>query len=102
MNTQSLPLWVQMLGMLYMAAGILRLLCHLPQALRCGRSAESAAGVSILTWCGLLGCGSIAFIYAVLVVRDWPLMVSTACNVIGPMLVIASALRARRRHRRPR
>lgn len=95
MTTQALPLWVHALGTLYILSGLFRLFCHWPQAISCVKSPELAAGVSLPTWCGLLLCASIAFIYAVLVVRDLPLMVSTFCNVVGPLLVIVSVLRAR-------
>jgi hypothetical protein len=97
MDTHILPLWAQLLGILYMGTGVFRLACHLPQARRCNDSPVAAQAVSLMTWCGLLACASIAFLYAVMVVRDWPLMFSTGCNVVGPVLVIASAIRARRR-----
>jgi hypothetical protein len=93
----TIPLWMQLLGMLYMGTGVFRLVCHLPQVRRCNDSPAAAQGVSLMTWWGLLACASIAFLYAVLVVRDWPLMVSTGCNVAGPVLVIASVIRGRRR-----
>ena len=99
MDTHAIPLWVHLLGILYMGTGVFRLVCHLPQARRCNDSPAAAQGVSLLTWCGLLACASIAFLYAVLVVRDWPLMISTGCNVAGPMLVIASVIRGRRLYR---
>jgi hypothetical protein len=100
MNPQSLPLWVQLLGLLYIGTGVFRLVCHLPQARTCLSSPLMAEGVSLQTWCGLLACASVAFAYAVLVVGDLPLVVSTGCNVAGPILVISSVLRARRINRR--
>jgi hypothetical protein len=58
--------------------------------------------VSLVTWNGLLVCASVAFIHAVLVVQDWPLVVSTGCNVVRQALVIAGVPRTRAEHRRRR
>jgi len=102
MHAQSLPLWAQLLGLLYIGTGVFRLVCHLPQAKTCLAAPHLAAGVSLKTWCGLLACASVAFAYAVLVVGDLPLVVSTGCNVAGPALVISSVLRARRMNRQAR
>jgi hypothetical protein len=95
MDAHPIALWAQILGALYMATGVFRFFCHLPQARRCYDSADRAAGVSLSTWFGLLACESVAFLYAVLVVRDIPLMVSTGANVFGPLLVIFGVIRAR-------
>ena len=95
MEAHTLALWAQILGALYMATGVFRFFCHLPQARRCYDSADRAAGVSLSTWFGLLACASVAFLYAILVVRDVPLMVSTGANVFGPLLVILGVIRAR-------
>jgi|NOAtaT_5_FD_contig_21_3570533_length_428_multi_6_in_0_out_0_1 hypothetical protein len=95
MDAQPIALWAQLLGLLYVATGVFRFFCHLPQARRCYGSADRAAGVSLSTWFGLLACASVAFLYAVLVVRDIPLMISTGANVLGPVLVILGVLRAR-------
>lgn len=99
MQAQSLPLWAQLLGLLYIGTGVFRLVCHFPQAKTCLAAPHLAAGVSLRTWCGLLFCASVAFAYAVLVVGDLPLLVSTGCNVAGPVWVILSVLRARRMNR---
>lgn len=95
MNT--IPLWAQVLGAIYMGTGVFRLACHWPQARRCIVSPELAEGVSLATWTGLLACASVAFLYAVLVVRDWPLIVSTGCNVVGPLMVMGAVAGARSR-----
>ncbi len=80
---------------MYVATGIFRLICHVPQARRCFDSADGSCGVSLATWLGLLTCATIAFLYAVLVVRDIPLIISTSANVIGPILVIGGVIRSR-------
>lgn len=101
MPSTDTPLWVHLLGLAYMAVGVLRLVCHMPQARKCLRAPHLAHAVSLQTWLGLLGCASVAFAYAILVIRDWPLIISTACNVAGPVMVIASVLRARWLDRNP-
>ena len=95
MDSHSIALWAQVLGALYMATGVFRFFCHLPQARRCYDSTDRSAGVSLSTWLGLLTCASVAFLYALLVVRDVPLLVSTGANVLGPLAVILAALRSR-------
>lgn len=95
MGAQTIPLWVQILGALYMATGVFRLVCHLPQARRCYDSGDGSHGVSLPTWFGLLTCASVSFVYALLVVGDLPLIVSTGANVAGPVLVIGAVLRSR-------
>ncbi len=95
MSAQTIPLWVHILGALYMATGVFRLACHLPQARRCYTSGDGSHGVSLPTWFGLLACASVSLLYAVLVVGDLPLIVSTGANVLGPVLVIGGVLRSR-------
>lgn len=97
MAQHAIPAWAQWLGMLYLATSLFRLVCHVPQARRCLDSADGSFGVSLGTWVGLFGCAGVAFLYAVLVVRDMPLILCTGANVLGPLLVIGAVLRSRRR-----
>jgi hypothetical protein len=100
MNAHTIPLWAQVLGGLYIATGVFRFFCHVPQVRRCMDSSSRADGVSLATWFGLLICSLVAFLYAAFVVGDVPLLISTGANVLGPLLVILAILKARisRRH----
>ena len=91
----SMVLFDSVLAWLVSVVGVVTGAAYIPQALRIWKR-RSSEDVSILTYLLFLGGQVVYFIYGVRI-RQWPLIVGMAANLVGSIAVIASALRFRAR-----
>ncbi len=84
---------IALLAWLVSVVGVATGAAHIPQALRIWRR-RSSDDVSILTYLLFLGGQIVYFIYGIRI-RQWPLIIGMAANLVGSLAVILSALRFR-------
>jgi MtN3 and saliva related transmembrane protein len=88
-----------LLAWLVSVVGVATGAAYIPQALRIWKRGSSD-DVSILTYLLFLGGQIVYFVYGVRI-RQWPLIVGMAANIVGSLAVILSALRFRTGKRGP-
>jgi MtN3 and saliva related transmembrane protein len=82
-----------LLGWLVSVIGVATGAAYIPQALRIWKR-RSSDDVSILTYLLFLG-GQIVYLVYGIRIRQWPLIIGMAANIVGSVAVIVSALRFR-------
>jgi MtN3 and saliva related transmembrane protein len=88
-----MPLFDSLLGWLVSVVGVATGAAYVPQAMRIWKRGSSD-DVSILTYLLFLGGQIVYFVYGVRI-RQWPLIIGMAANIVGSLAVILSALRFR-------
>ena len=90
---RAMPSFDILLGWLVSVIGVATGAAYIPQALRIWKR-RSSDDVSILTYLLFLG-GQIVYLVYGIRIRQWPLIVGMAANIVGSLAVILSALRFR-------
>jgi hypothetical protein len=78
----------QLIIQLYGVSGFLMAPFYLPQLRSVWTDADSARGVSLLTWGAWTAAAALALLYAVLVAHDVNMGLAAATNAIGCALVL--------------
>jgi MtN3 and saliva related transmembrane protein len=86
-------LFDSLLAWLVSVVGVATGAAYIPQALRIWKR-RSSDDVSVLTYLLFLG-GQIVYLVYGIRIRQWPLIVGMAANIVGSVAVIVSALRFR-------
>ena len=92
-------LFDSLLAWLVSVVGVATGAAYIPQAMRIGKR-RSSDDVSILTYLLFLG-GQIVYLVYGIRIRQWPLIIGMAANIVGSLTVIGSALRFRSGKREP-
>jgi len=95
----GMVLFDSLLAWLVSVVGVATGAAYIPQALRIWKR-KSSDDVSILTYLLFLG-GQIVYLVYGIRIRQWPLIIGMAANIVGSLAVILSALRFRAGRRGP-
>lgn len=93
---------VTALSNLYAASGIATCLCYGPQLIRLARSAEARRAMSLASWGGWLIMGTIALLYAAVVVGQPAMVLVSGLNAACLAVVVALVLGQRLADHQPR